>query len=107
MANLIWWEALSYIDQVKPVRILGFTDKTVKLANGRKRSREADQEGIFPTYDDAVAWLRRKAEREIAIARGRLGAAERDLENLHTIPTEADLLAKYAKELGTGEGEKQ
>jgi hypothetical protein len=70
-----WYRAWDTFSEIRPVTVEKFTDNTVWIA-GRRHARKTDGVAYYPNWEDAHAFLVRKAEAELQYARVALQRAQ-------------------------------
>lgn len=75
----IWWQAIDYLKEIRPVWVVGETAKTVTLKGTGQSAKESQNFRYAPTFAEAKAWLLEKLEEDVARLRQSLTTAEMNL----------------------------
>jgi hypothetical protein len=95
----IWWEGSC--GRISPIQVVSSTAKSVQVyrhGSVRRVLRQSDRQGYFPTYEEAVAFVRGEIVREIDRAENKLLELKEDLAELDGLKDGETLLTKAKKE---------
>lgn len=79
----IWYEA--FLDRIRPIEIVGTTEKMIILPNGRKRSKVGNYGMYFETWQEAKEFLVARTKGSLQAAENYLHAAQKQLEEVEQL----------------------
>lgn len=88
--GVIWWQAIDYLKEIRPVLVVGETPKTVTIKGRGQSAKESQNYRYTPTFGEAKAWLVEQLERDVARLRQSLTTAEMNLLAAKAIHEPAD-----------------